>query len=87
MVNDSNGIFKPEQLTSLAEHSQLLSWMEECSELAFVNLDLLTTAEEKLAFFINVTNIAWLYAILLQTILGKSQVEFFSFVSLSETFV
>ncbi|KFM76268.1 hypothetical protein X975_06435, partial [Stegodyphus mimosarum] len=41
MANDSSGIFDKTELLSLIEHSELLGWMKDCSELAFVNLDLL----------------------------------------------
>lgn len=51
-----------------------MSWMDDCSHLAFVDLDLLQSKEQKLAFFVNVTNVAWIYAILLQAMLGQSQV-------------
>ncbi|KAF8796021.1 Zinc finger FYVE domain-containing protein 26 [Argiope bruennichi] len=73
MANDSCGVFTVAELFSLAQHSELSTWMEECSELAFVDLDLLLSREEKLAFFVNLTNIAWLHAILLEVISWKSQ--------------
>ncbi|GBM82852.1 Zinc finger FYVE domain-containing protein 26 [Araneus ventricosus] len=73
MANDSCGVFTVAELFSLAQHSELSTWMEECSELAFVDLDLLNSREEKLAFFVNLTNVAWLHAILLEVISWKSQ--------------
>ncbi|GIY98912.1 zinc finger FYVE domain-containing protein 26 [Caerostris extrusa] len=73
MANDSCGIFTVEDFYSLAQHSELSTWMEECSELVYVDLDLLNSREEKLAFFVNVTNIAWLHAILLEVISWLSQ--------------
>ncbi|XP_015911906.2 zinc finger FYVE domain-containing protein 26 isoform X1 [Parasteatoda tepidariorum] len=66
MANDSCGIFTRKELVSLVEHSEMVHWMEDCSELCFVDLTLLKTREEKLAFFSNVTNIAWIHAILLE---------------------
>ncbi|CAL1270215.1 unnamed protein product [Larinioides sclopetarius] len=73
MANDSCGVFTVAELFSLSQHSELSTWMEECSELAFVDLDLLKSREEKLAFFVNLTNVAWLHAILLEVISWKSQ--------------
>ncbi|GIY07382.1 zinc finger FYVE domain-containing protein 26 [Caerostris darwini] len=73
MANDSCGIFTVEDFYSLAQHSELSTWVEECSELVYVDLDLLNSREEKLAFFVNVTNIAWLHAILLEVISWLSQ--------------
>lgn len=80
MVNDSKGIFTAEELFSITQHSQFMSWMDDCSHLAFVDLDLLQSKEQKLAFFVNVTNVAWIYAILLQAMLGQSQVIYFEYI-------
>lgn len=80
IANDSKGIFSAKELISVTQHSQLPSWMENCSELAFVDLKLLQAREERLAFFSNVSNIAFIFAILLQAILGKSQVLILNYV-------
>ncbi|GFU59897.1 zinc finger FYVE domain-containing protein 26 [Nephila pilipes] len=73
LANDSCGIFSIQELLSLTQHSEIASWMEECTELAFVDLDLLQSRKEKLAFFVNVTNIAFLHAILLEVTTFHSQ--------------
>ncbi|XP_054713463.1 zinc finger FYVE domain-containing protein 26-like [Uloborus diversus] len=70
IANASDGIFTTEEFISLTKHSEMMNWMEKCSELAFVDLDLLQSREEKIAFYVNVTNIAFIFAILLQVSLN-----------------
>ncbi|KAG8181285.1 hypothetical protein JTE90_022223 [Oedothorax gibbosus] len=73
IVSNSSGIFTVEELISVSQSSHFNSWMEDCSELEFVDLELLETKNEKLEFFINVTNLAWLHAILFEALYSKSQ--------------
>ncbi|XP_067138232.1 uncharacterized protein Sptz isoform X2 [Centruroides vittatus] len=57
------GVITMSNIISLIKEQEIKDWMASTSEIAHVNLNLLSTKEDKLAFFGNLCNIMWLHAI------------------------
>ncbi|XP_076306250.1 zinc finger FYVE-type containing 26 spastizin isoform X2 [Tachypleus tridentatus] len=60
---ESGGILNVHDVKALRQETTLCNWIDKCCELKFVDLDRLETREQKLCFFTNVTNIAWMLAV------------------------
>lgn len=56
-------VFDLRRALSLCHHPDVTNWMAKFTVLESIKLILLSTQEEKLTFFINLTNALWLHAI------------------------
>lgn len=74
--SNTEGIVTMSLITSLIKEKEIKDWMMSTGEIAYIDISLLNTKEEKLAFFGNLCNIMWLHAIFseIDTLHSKNEI-------------